>query len=162
MSFSNTNYSSVQKAKPHSVQNLSFGSILISRKQIDTYVFNNSEAFINQTLFIATNCVFLPVVLEVLVVQENLEHFLLPQHLHLETHVDLVVPEDQECQADHLHHVHPSAQVHQTLPRVMKKTYYVQPKHYIHIGIVHTHKYSNCNIQSVMTNLTVNNSKPIE
>jgi len=52
----------------------------------------------------------------VLVGQEDLVHFLLPQYLHLATHVDLVVPEDQKCQADHFHHVHPSAQANLNLP----------------------------------------------
>lgn len=64
---------------------------------------------------------FLPVVLEVPAVQEDPVHSLLPQHLHLATHVDLVVPEDHECQADHLHHVHPSVQPNQALPGVTKK-----------------------------------------
>ena len=75
----------------------------------------------HKTLFTATNCVFLLVFLEVLVGQEDLVHFLLPQYLHLATHVDLLVPEDQKCQADHLHHVHLSAQANQILPRVIKK-----------------------------------------
>ena len=85
-----------------------------------TFVFTGSEVFMHQTLFTATNCVFSPVVLEVLLTQEDLVHFLLPQYLHLATHVDLVVPADQECQADHLHQVHPSAQANQILPRVME------------------------------------------
>ena len=85
-----------------------------------TFVVTDSEVFMHQTLFTATNCVFSPVVLEVLLGQEDLVHFPLPQYLHLATHVDLVVPEDQECQTDHLHHVHPSAQLNQILPRIMK------------------------------------------
>lgn len=70
---------------------------------------------VNKLQSVTTHFRFSLVFQQVLVVQVDQVHSLPLHHLHLVNHV---VPEDQEFQADHHHHVHLLVLANQALPRI--------------------------------------------